>query len=197
MEVRKMKIRILQLVAGLLVCTTTAVHAGSDWGIFGSFWSPSDGEDSFGGGIKLGIEMVDRVQLDVKATIFSDVLDGEAGTAELEVVPIEAGLTFSAPVSDAADAYFGAGLGYYMMDGEVDGMDANVDDEVDFYLNAGMEWTIHESDADYGQTSVKLFLEGIYRFVEADNIVPTDDPAVLADADLNGLGVQFGMLIGW
>lgn len=191
-----MKIKILQLAAGLLICTTGAVHADNDWGIFGSFWSPSDGDDSFGGGIKLGIEMVDRVQLDIKATIFSDVLDGKTGS-ELEVVPIEAGLTFSVPISNAADTYFGAGLGYYMMDGEVAGMDVSVGDEVGFFLNAGMEWTIHESDADYGQTNVKLFLEGIYRFVEADNIVPTGDPAVRSDADLNGLGVQFGMLIGW
>jgi len=195
---KTMKKRIAFMITGLMLISGAAAIADNEWGLFGTFWSPSDGDDSAGGGVKVGIEMVDSVQLDLRWSVFSDVLDSPPGGPELEVRPLEFGLAFAVPVSDDVETAFGGGLGYYMMDGESGtGVDADVDSELGFYLSAGLEWTIQRSGADYGETSVKLFVEGIYRFVEADNILPTATPGVLADADLDGPGIQLGMLIAW
>ena len=174
-----MKKKMAMIVAGLLLAAGTAVRADNEWGVYGTFWSPSDADDSYGGGFKLGIEMVDRVQLDVRYSIFNNVFDDGP---DLEVDPLEFGLSFAIPMSDDVETALGAGLGYYFMDGD-DVLDA--DDEVGFFMSAGLEWTIHRSGATYGETSAKLFVEGIYRFVET------------GDIDLNGPGVNVGLLIGW
>lgn len=174
-----MKKGIAILFTGMMTVLGSAAMADNEWGVFGTYWSPSDGDGTFGGGVKLGIEMVDQVQLDIRYSIFSDVLgDGP----KLDVDPLEAGLSFSVPTDSDFQPYFGAGLGYYLMSG-------NADDEVGFYLSGGVEYILHRSGADYGETTTKLFLEGMYRFVDAS--------IGEEDLDLNGPGVQLGLMIGW
>ena len=155
-------------------------------------WSPSDGEDAFGGGLKIGFEMVDRVQFELRASIFNDLVDGVAGTAaDLEDVAVEGGLAYNIPARENLEFYFGGGLGYHFLDGS--GSAASVDNELGFYGVGGVEWYIHRSGAAQGETTAKLFAELLYRFLSTDGITPTGP----ADIDLDGPGVQIGLLVGW
>jgi len=180
------------LMAMALMAGSVA-SADNEWGVFGSYWAPSDGDDGFGGGVKIGVEMVDRVQLDVRYSVINNVIDGDA--VSLDVQPLEFGLSMSVPTSSGIEPYFGVGLGYYFMDGDVKGFDANVDDEWGFYTSAGIEWILSRSGASYGETTTKLFVEAMYRIVDADDMKVSGGQ--LESADINGFGVQAGLLIGW
>lgn len=187
-----MRNRLLMIVAvGMLVgCGATA---DSEWGVFGSYWSPKDGDDSFGGGLKLGFDLVESVQFELRAGIFGDLLDGLDGVpADLEAIPLEGGLALTFPTESGLEAYVGGGLGYYYLDGS--GAAADVDNELGFYAVGGVEWTVHRSGASDGETSAKLFAELLYRFVSADSNGASPVPL---DISLDGPGVQVGLLIGW
>lgn len=171
-----------KLLAGMMVALLVsglAVRADNEWGVFGSAWSPSDGENGYGGGVKIGIEMVDRVQLDVRYSLVNNLEDGDV-YRDLDVQPLEFGLAFALPAVGALEPYLGVGLGYYFMDAE-----PKVDDEWGFNTSLGAEIILSRSGASYGETVTKLFIEGMYRNVEPDGI------------DLSGFGAQAGLLIGW
>lgn len=168
------------LFAGMMVALLVsglAVRADSEWGVFGSVWAPSDGDTGVGGGVKIGAEMVDRVQLDIRYSVVNNLGEGDQ---DLDVQPLEFGLSFALPAAGPIEPYVGVGLGYYFMDGEPD-----VDDEWGFNTSLGFEWILSRSGASYGETVTKLFVEGMYRNVEPDGI------------DLSGFGAQAGLLIGW
>jgi outer membrane protein W len=187
--------------AGFMVCLTLLLHstamADSEWGFFGSYWSPSDGDNSVGGGFKLGLEMVDRVQLDIRYSVMNGVIDDDANNIQLDVQPLELGLTWALPVSDRVESYLGGGIGYYFMDDDVDSrFESNVDDEWGFYASIGFEFLLSRSGALYGETTTKLFIEAMYRFLEVEGMKATGSTR-LNEADLSGMGIQAGLLIGW
>ena len=176
----------------LVVGLAGGVLAESELGVYGAYWAPKDGDDAFGGGVKLGFEMVDRVQFELRTGVFGDLLDSVNGVAaDLDDVALEAGLALLFPVQDRMTLYAGGGLGYHFLSGS--GAAASANDELGFYGVGGMDWAVHRSGALYGETSAKLFAELLYRFVETDGLVPEGS----VDIDLNGLGVQVGLLIGW
>ena len=186
------KTSVIWLMAVLLGFGSAAM-ADNEWGVFGSYWAPSDGDDGVGGGVKIGVEMVDRVQLDLRYSVVNNVINDNG--ASLDVEPLEFGLSFSVPTGGGIEPYFGVGLGYYFMDGDVAGFDTNVDDEWGFYTSAGIEWILSRSGALYGETTTKLFVEAMYRIVDANDMKLSGGR--LEDAELNGLGLQAGLLIGW
>ncbi len=125
----------------------------------------------------------------------NNLIDNDA--ADLDVQPLEFGLSFAVPMNEKVEPYVGIGLGYYFMDGDVKGFDAEVDDEFGFYVSAGLEIILSRSKAQYGQTTTKLFVEAMYRAVDANDMKLSGTPPHLEDADLGGFGVQAGLLIGW
>lgn len=189
-----MKKNIATCLAAIALAAAPAL-ADNEWGVFGSYWLPSDGDEGFGGGVKVGIEMVDRVQLDLRYAVIDNVIDDDR--ASLDVQPLEFGLTMAVPAGEGVEPYLGVGLGYYFMDGEVAGFDADVDDELGFNATAGIEFVLSRSGAQYGETTTKLFLEAIYRSVDASDMKLSGSPARLEDASLDGIGFQAGLLIGW
>jgi hypothetical protein len=183
---------LLTIVTGTLLALGSVATADSEWGFYGAYWAPSDGEDAFGGGLKIGFDMVDRVQLEIRAGIFNDLIDDVAGTAaDLEDVPLEIGLAYAMPAKENLEFYLGGGLGYHFLDGS--GSAGSVDNELGFYGTAGLEWYIHRSGAAQGETSAKLFIEVLYRFLSADGTTPVGP----TDIDLDGPGVQLGLVVGW
>ena len=180
-------------VAAMTLSFASVAMADSEWGIFGSVWNAADGDTGVGGGVKVGIEMVERVQLDLRYSAVNNLIDTDR--ADLDVQPLEFGLLYSIPAGDTIEPYIGVGGGYYLMDGDVQGFDVEVDDEFGFYISTGLEIILSRSKAQYGQTTTKLFLEAMYRFVEASDMKVSNGN--LDDADLSGLGAQAGLLIGW
>lgn len=174
---------------GVLVCLfLSAVTASADngWGLFGSYWSPSDGDSEFGPGIRFSFEMIPGVQLDLRASYFDNVIDLDKGQ-DLEVIPVEAGLSLTAPVAGKLNAYGGVGVGYYFMDSKAD-----VDDEIGFFVNGGLEYDVFKSEAVYGGTRASLFVEAMYRSVSADEACYNGD-----DVDLDGVVLNGGLMVHW
>ena len=95
---------------------------------------------------------------------------------------MEAGLALTLPAGDGLELFGGGGLGYYFFDA-----DANVNDEVGYYLAAGVEKSLRKSGHVYGQTETRVFAEILYRSVSADDVIPEEDDA-FSDADLDGFG---------
>lgn len=160
----------------VLFLSATLSYGYNAWGLYASYWDTGDAGSVAGAGAKVSVEMVRGVQLELRGTYIEDLdIDG----ADLEVLPIEAGLALVVPVATQVDLLAGGGLGYFMMDG-----DADPDNEVGFYLTAGLEWNL--------QPNAALFGEAMYRVVSADDVGPEGQ-----DADLDGLGVNAGLLIKW
>jgi len=186
-----MGICMVSLLAGM----GPMAMADNEWGVFGSYWSASDGDDGFGGGAKIGIEMVENVQLDLRYSAINNLISNNG--ADLDVQPLEFGLSMAIPMNEKVEPYIGVGLGYYFMDGDIDGFDVEVDDEWGFNVSVGLEIILARSKAQYGQTTTKLFIEAMYRDVSADDMKVSGNPPRLESADLGGFGAQAGLLIGW
>ncbi len=177
--------KLITVLACLSLCTF-AVHADNGWGLFGSYWNPSDGDSAFGPGVRLAVEMIPGVQLDMRVSYFNDVMKESEGPS-LKVIPLEAGLNLIAPAADRLNVYGGIGIGYYLMDS-----DADVDNEVGFFLNGGVEFVMIENEAFYGGTRASLFAEAMYRSVSADK-AGNDGK----DMDLDGLVLSGGLMVRW
>ena len=190
-------------LAVLLIGTGTAVGANM-WGVHAAYWDTSDADSSYGAGTKFSFEMVPGARLDLRASYFNDLADDVDGIdTDLEVLPLELGLALVYPAARSIDLTAGGGIGYYFMDGKInlpDNTSAGADpgDEVGFYLAAGLEWSLRKSGASYGETEAGLFLEALYRSVSADDMkVDSVEPLRLGDADLDGLGVNLGIMVRW
>lgn len=187
----------LTIAGWMLLAIPTLAFAGNGWGLFAAYWNADDGDDVFGAGLGCEIEITEGVDLQLRGTYFDDLIDGSAaGGADLQVIPLEAGLSLKTPVGDDLTASAGGGLGYYLMDAESGaGGAANPDDEIGFYLSAGLELVIRSSGATFGDRQTVLFAEAVYRSVSADDVVLTSTGA--EDADLDGLGFNIGLKIAW
>jgi hypothetical protein len=180
------------LLSANLACASNA------WGLYGAYWNASDADDTFGAGLKASIEMIEGVQFQLRGSYFDDLVDGDgARDVDLEVIPVEAGLALTYPVSDSVEWYGGGGLGYYFMDADSGrGPGVDPDDEIGFYFDLGVEWALRKSGASYGETAAKVFAELMYRFVDADNVKPTGGGGA-DDVELDGIGVNLGLLVSW
>ena len=106
---------------------------------------------------------------------------------DLEVIPLEVGLNLIGSVVDKLNAYGGVGVGYYLMDS-----DADVDDEIGFFVNGGLSYDVFKNEAAYGGTRASLFAEAMYRFVSADDADYGGN-----DVDLDGLVINAGLMVRW
>jgi hypothetical protein len=163
------------LVLALLLCAGSS-YGYYGWGIYGSYWSPSDADGEFGPGAKITIEMVPSVQLELRGTYYNRFdADSDSGDVDLRVIPLEAGLALTLPVMKVHRAYGGGGFSYYLVDAD-DGPD--IDDDAGGYLVVGVDFQVQEMAA--------IFVEGKYNFVQLDE-----------DIDMNGPGANAGLLITW
>ena len=195
--------KLISTFAAVLVAAGTA-RAANTWGVGAAYWDTSDAADAVGAMTKFSFEMVPGAQLDLRASYFSDLAEDVEGTdADLEVVPLELGLALAYPLGNVVDLTAGGGIGYYLMDGSVTAenrtvQQADPENEVGFYGVLGLEWSLRKSGASFGETEAGLFFEVLYRSVSADNIqVESGETLRLSDADLDGVGLNLGVMIKW
>ena len=175
--------RILCLLACAALCAVPA-FADNGWGLYGSYWNPSDGRGTFGPGAKLSIEMIPSLQLEVRSSYNNKIFTDSQG-GELNSVPLEAGLALSAPVLDRLTLYGGGGPGYYFFSGH-----AHAQDTIGFYGVAGLELAVSENKAFYGGTRTSLFAEAVYRHVNPD-------VGGGQSVDLSGSVFNVGLMLHW
>jgi hypothetical protein len=168
-------------IVAILALGAAAAQGYVGWGIYGSYWGTADAGDAFGGGIKISPEIIDGVQFDLRASGFSGLGEGDA---DLDVYPLEAGLALTWPVAGKATLLAGGGAGYYLMDGNTETGEA--DDGIGFYVVTGLELPVRHSEVSYGQTEAAFFVEALYRGADAGG-----------DTDLDGFGVNAGIMVKW
>ncbi|MFH0878488.1 MAG: hypothetical protein V2A34_02130 [Lentisphaerota bacterium] len=162
------------MMLGVLLCACSS-YGYYGWGIYGSYWKPSDADGSFAPGLKITIEMVPSVQLELRGSYFNNIKADGDREVELRVVPLEAGLALSLPVAKVHKVYGGGGFSYFLTDAKEG---PSVDDEVGGYAVAGFEFAVTPNAA--------LFCEGKYNFVKMNE-----------GLEMGGPGLNAGLLITW
>ncbi|MBU1692800.1 MAG: hypothetical protein KJ726_06320 [Verrucomicrobia bacterium] len=126
-----------------------------------------EGGDAFGPGFKLTFELVPALQFDFHVAYFNDVGEGDTG---LNVTPLEFGLAMNVPVTETVKLSLGGGPSYNFVDG-------GSDDEIGGYIGGCLEFAPYKD--------VALFLEARYVILD------------VGPEDLNGLGLNAGLMVTW
>ncbi|MEN6575803.1 MAG: hypothetical protein ABFD90_05615 [Phycisphaerales bacterium] len=150
--------------------------SGVELGVFGSSLDSDDLGEGYGGGAKLELNPIDLVSVDARASYirFSD--------PEIDMFPLEAaGLLNTSALGERIVAYGGAGVGYYFFHCD----DEDLDDAVGFFPLVGLEIGFHR---------LSVLAEARWLFLEADVDSAKDELRNLDDADVDGLGINIGLL---
>ena len=116
----------------------------------------------------------DMISVDARASVihFDDT--------GINMFPLEAAGLLNFPLLfEHVVPYIGAGVGYYLFDG------ADLDDQVGFFPLAGLEIGFH---------SVSVMAEARWLFLETDADSAKAEVQNLTEADLDGFGVNLGLL---
>lgn len=124
--------------------------------------------EAFGPGFKLTVEMVPALQLDFHAAHFNEVT---AGGLELKVTPLEIGLAMNVPLTESLKLSLGGGPSYSFVE------NGEADDEIGGYIGGCLEFAPYPD--------VALFLEARCVFLD------------VGPEDLNGLGLNAGLMVTW
>jgi hypothetical protein len=155
------------LVFVALMAGMAAVAQAVDFGVFGSYWSPKDGDDAFGGGGSIHFA---TVPLELRASVFPDT--SIRGGGDTLLVPIDFGLAVNLTRSEKMGLYVGAGGSYYFIDADR----GDPDNQFGWYALGRLEVPI--------QGSMAVFGDVMYRGVEFEDI----------DADLSGVAFSVGVI---
>jgi opacity protein-like surface antigen len=167
----------MALLAAACVFLAGCAHgSGIEMGFFGSSLDGDDLGQGYGGGAKLELNPIDLVSVDARASYihFSDT--------DVDMYPLEAaGLLNLSAIGERIVAYGGAGVGYYYFDAD----EADLDDAVGFFPVVGLEVGFHR---------LSVLAEARWLFLEADIDSARDELRNLDDADVDGLGINLGLL---
>ena len=87
-----------RLLVALIVGLATSMAQAQGLAVFGSYWEPEDGDETFGAGAKLkgGAELF---FLELRGTYYEDITE-DVGPAdiELQVIPVDLGLGIDIPI---------------------------------------------------------------------------------------------------
>ena len=157
------------LVLVLVPLAFAAGDGAGGLGVFGSWWDSQDYGALYGGGVRLGFEVFSGLALEARVSYLvsedrDEIVDGRSVSTELELVPLEAAVTWTLDVSDALKPYVGAGAGYYLknVDWKADDVidEADDKDSVGYFALAGLNVVLG---------NVVLFGEAKYNIVQNDD----------------------------
>jgi hypothetical protein len=156
--VKKTLVTALFLMFTIALCSFCGQAQAEEYDLMGSYYEPNDGEG--GGGATLILSTGNtETHWDAEFRLgYLSNIEGEAGH-ELDMVPIELGLTLNAlPNIERmlVNPYVTGGVGYYYVNSDASS-DGN---QWGGYLGGGLE---------LGQWSGwQLIIDGIYRFIDSD-----------------------------
>lgn len=198
-----MRKTVLGALTLLLLSFPVSAVADTNFELFGSSWNTTDVDNTFGGGLALGIPLGNNgLGVKLRGTYYQELNDepvealfdddeGFFQEESLEVLPFDAGLSYQFGREDAwARPWIAAGPTYFMLDSTRSGI--NVDDETGFHASVG---------SSFGNPSgFNFFAEALYRSTEAtvrrdrepgvDDINIQDEVAL----DLDGISLNAGLV---
>ncbi len=167
-------IGLLLVVMLALVVGGCSHGSGVEFAAYGTRLDSDDLGDGYGGGAKLELNPVDMISVDARAGV---VRFDDSG---INMFPLEAAALLNFPLLfEHVVPYIGAGAGYYLFDG------ADLDDQVGFFPLAGLE---------IGFQSLSVMAEARWLFLETDADSAKEELRNLTEADLDGFGVNLGLL---
>ena len=183
----------------LVLFVLPSVYASGGIGAFGSWWDSKDYGALYGGGGRLGFEIFSGVALEARVSYLTsesqdDVIEGRNVSTELELVPLEALVTWTLDVSEAIKPYIGAGAGYYLKNVDWKSIasdvidDAEEKDSVGYFALAGL-------DIELG--SVILFGEAKYNIVQDDDEWRWQGSDTKQKNSLDGFAANIGLKFGF
>ena len=187
-------------VLSILVLVPLAFAAGDGaggLGVFGSWWDSQDYGALYGGGVRFGAEIFSGLALEARASYLvsedrDDVVEGRLVSTEMELVPLEAAVTWTLDVSDALKPYVGAGAGYYLknVDWKADDVidDADDKDSVGYFALAGLNVVLG---------NVVLFGEAKYNVVQNDDEWRWQGSDVEQQNSLDGFAANIGLKLAF
>ena len=171
----------------LVLFVLPAAQAG--FGVFGTWWDSKDYEDLYGGGIKLGTAIGAGFGIEARASYLSTDLFGDDDIA-LDVIPLEAVVSWTLDASDLFKPYIGAGAGYYVKDLDFEASnawdDAKTKDSVGYFAIAGLNLVF---------ANATLFAEAKYNLISEDD--EWEWRGVQEKYSLDGLSVNAGVKFGF
>ena len=187
-------------VLSILVLVPLAFAAGDGaggLGVFGSWWDSQDYGALYGGGVRFGAEIFSGLALEARASYLvsedrDDVVEGRLVSTEMELVPLEAAVTWTLDVSDALKPYVGAGAGYYLknVDWKADDVidEADDKDSVGYFALAGLNVVLG---------NVVLFGEAKYTLVGTDDDLEWRGADIEQRNSLDGFSWTVGLKLGF
>ena len=186
------------LLALVLVPLAFAAGDGAGGlGVFGSWWDSKDYGALYGGGVRFGAEIFSGIALEARASYLvsedrDDVVEGRLVSTEMELVPLEAAVTWTLDVSDALKPYVGAGAGYYLknVDWKADDVidEADDKDSVGYFALAGLNVVLG---------NVVLFGEAKYNVVQNDDEWRWQGSDVEQKNSLDGFAANVGLKLAF
>lgn len=183
----------------LVLCLWASLAGATDFKLYGSYWSTTDVDDAFGGGIGISFPLGSSpLALSFAGTYYqeltdepvSNLFDNDEGVFQeegLEVLPVDAGLRFNFQQDGPFNVWLEGGVSYFFIDTTRSGLD--VDDETGWHASVGSRFGSREG--------ANFFAEALYRSTEAtvrradrDDVVVDEDVAI----DLDGFAVNAGIL---
>lgn len=168
---------------GLVLAVTLSLMVGGcshgsgvEFGAFGASLDSDDLGDGYGGGVKLELNPIDMISIDARASWI------QFDDTDIDMVPLEAAGLLNFPMFwEHIVPYIGAGVGYYMFDGS----GPDLENEVGFFPLAGLEIGLH---------SVSVLAEARWMLLEADIDGAQEELQNLTEANVDGFGVNLGLL---
>ncbi len=194
-----MKIIVVGILLALVL--SPAVLAAGDGaggiGVFGSWWDSQDYGALYGGGVRLGAEIFSGIALEGRVSYLTsesqdEVVEGRNVSTDMELVPLEAVVSWTLDVSDAIKPYVGAGAGYYLknVDWKADDIidDADDKDSVGYFALAG---------ANVVLGPVVLFGEAKYNIIQDDDEWRWQGSDTKQKNSLDGFAANVGIKFGF
>ena len=177
------------VLVGLVLFVLPIAHAGL--GVFGTYWDSKDYGDLHGGGIRLGTAIGGGFGIEARASYLSTDLFGDDDVA-LDVIPLEAVLSWTFDASDMLKPYVGAGVGYYLKDLDFEASnawdDAKTKDSVGYFALAGLNLVFAHAT---------IFGEAKYNLISEDDEWQWRGSDVQEKYSLDGLSVNAGVKFGF
>jgi hypothetical protein len=165
------------LLAAVPVLGAGCFHGpGIELGAFGSSVDARDLGQGYGGGGKLELNPIDWISVDGRASWvrFSDT--------DVDLIPLEAAALLNFPtLGERFVPYVGAGVGYYLFRAD----DADLSDDVGFFPLVGLEAGLYR---------VSLLAEARWVFLQTDVDSARGELRNLTEADVDGLGINIGIV---
>jgi len=154
-------------------------------GPFGSYYDSDDAGDAWGGGVMGRLGIFEWLAVDARGS-YLDFND-----SDIEMIPLEAAVTLRLPLMNKKLVpYAGVGVGYYLFDDAFD-EDADfedVDDGAGFFPMVGIELRFGSNN------QWAVFGEARWLFLSSDIDGAVDELGNIDDAELDGLGVNVGLV---